>query len=60
MTWHCAAYFNGAEYTYQVEASRMAEAEHAFEQRLWMDYNLTKDVARGWVIVDSESIQCND
>ena len=61
MTWYCAAYFNGEEFDAEIEnATNMAEAEHAFEQHLWMEYNLTKDVARGWVILDAKAINCND
>ena len=61
MTWHCSAIFNGESYDCEIEnATKFAEAEHAFEQHLWMEYNLTKDVARGWIIVDSEHVPCND
>ena len=61
MTWHCSSIFNGESYECEIEnATRMVEAEHAFEQNLWMEYNLTKDVARSWIIVDSENVPCND
>ena len=60
-TWYCAAYYNGEEFDATIDnASSMAEAEHAFEQHLWMEYELTKDVAKGWLVLDEGFVKCNE
>lgn len=60
-TWYCSAYFNGEEFEATIaDAKNIAEAENAFEQHLWMEYNLTKDVAKGWLVLDEGFVKCND
>jgi hypothetical protein len=60
-TWYCSAYYNGEEFDAKINnATTLAEAEHAFEQHLWMEYELTKDAAKGWIVVDTDFMPCDD
>ena len=41
----CHAEFNAHQYPWSVKAQNLGHAENAYEQWLWMEYNLTKDCA---------------
>lgn len=55
----CHSEFNAHKYQWSVKAQNLGHAENAYEQWLWMEYNLTKDCADYWLVAKAEQL-CND